>query len=244
MNITQSQFHSAPRSITDSPSGNYGNNSNYTITSTNGLDLQNSPVAVINYWAKWSTEPGYDYTQFNLSGNNSSWTPQKGKYTKTGCYHEIQGQPLYDGNQPSWVREQIVTTNYSNELLKMQFILKSDANTNYDGFYFDDLTVTVVDMTKVGTGTMSTLRCGLFDPVPNPGSGKVTVRFVLDPGIGRQPYIFTMVDSRGIRVMEMPVQADQGHISFSVDHLSSGVYFYRIYGNFGTSEVKKLVVIH
>ncbi len=243
-NVTNTQYHSAPGSITDSPSGNYSNGSNVTVSATNALNLQNSPVAVISYWTKWRTEQGYDYSQFNLQGNLGPWTPQKGRYTKTGFYLEAAGQPLYDGNQPTWVKEQIVTTDYTNQTLRMQFLLKSDLNQNFDGFYFDDVTVTVVDMTKTGTASQMQTQLWLSDPVPNPATGAVTVKFGLNISGNRQPALFIMMDSQGMMVMEIPVTTDQDSISFSVDGLSPGVYFYRIAGGFGSTEVKKLVVIH
>ena len=243
-NVSHTQYHSAPGSITDSPTGNYANNSNVTVSTTNALNLQNSPVAVISYWAKWRTEQGYDYAQFNLQGNFGPWTPQKGQHTKTGFYLEAEGQPLYDGVQPAWVKEQIVTTDYPDKALRMQFLLKSDQSMNYDGYYFDDITVTIVDMTKAGTVSQRNMRQMMSDPVPNPATGAVTVKFNLTVSGSSQSAVFTLMDSKGVRVMEIPISPDQDKISFSVDGLSQGVYFYRISGNFGSTETKKLIIIH
>ena len=243
-NVSSTQYHSAPGCITDSPTGNYSNNSAATVSTTNALNLQNSPVAVITYWAKWRTEPGSDYVQFNLQGNLGPWTPQRGRFTKTSFYLEADNQPLYDGIQSGWVKEQFVTTDYTNKTLRMQFLLKSDQSLNYDGFYFDDVTVTVVDMSKVGTGARLTRRTTLSDPVPNPANGTVTVQFDLDVVPGPQTAIFSLTGTRGEKVMEIPVSSDIGRISFSVLHLPDGIYFYRIYNGSGSTEVKKLAVIH
>ena len=99
-------------------------------------------------------------------------------------------------------------------------------------------------MTKAGTASQRNMRQKLFDPVPNPTTGPVTVKFTLTAIGGSQSAVFTLMDSRGIRVMEIPVSLNQDRISFSADGLSPGVYFYRISGNFGSTEVKKLIVIH
>ncbi|MFZ4522226.1 MAG: M14 family zinc carboxypeptidase [Bacteroidales bacterium] len=247
-NISTAQYHSAPGSITDSPTGNYSNNANAAVTLVNGLNLQSSPVAVISYWAKWKTEQGYDYVQFNLSGSNGSWTPQRGRHTKTGFYLEAAGQPLYDGNQPFWVQEQVVTTSYSNQPLKMQFALRSDAGATYDGFYFDDVTVTIVDMTKVGTVALSASGLKLSDPVPNPASGSVAIRYEF-PAVeaflnGISGAVLTLVDSRGVVMRTMALPRDENRVSIDVKNLAAGIYFYRIIGTFGSTEVKKLIVIH
>ncbi|MCX6304473.1 MAG: M14 family zinc carboxypeptidase [Bacteroidetes bacterium] len=241
--VSETQYHSAPGSITDSRTGNYSNNSNAAVSTINGLDLQNSPVAVISYWAKWRTEQGYDYVQFNLSGSNGTWVPQKGRFTKTGFYLEAAGQPLYDGNQPSWVEEQITTTAFASQAMKMQFLLKSDGGLNYDGFYFDDVTVTVVDMTKVGLEPGSPAQVKLFDPVPNPATGQVTIRYEL-AAAGNTNATLVLTDARGIEAATFPVSPYLERISFSVKDLPAGLYFYRIIGTFGSTQVKKLVITH
>jgi hypothetical protein len=247
-NVSETQYHSPPGSITDSRTGNYTNNTNATVSTVNGLDLQNSPVAVINYWAKWKTEQGYDFVQFKLSGNNGQWVPQKGRYTKTGFYLEAEGQPLYDGSQSSWVHEQIVTTGYAGQLLKMQFLLKSDAGLNFDGFYFDDVTVTVVDMTKVGTGQLSLPKMKIFDAVPNPAAGTVVIRYELSAdenlSLNCAMTSLVLVNSQGIVAGTYPLTPLEKSISIDVKDLATGLYCYRIIGTFGSTEVKKLVINH
>ncbi|MEI6682334.1 MAG: M14 family zinc carboxypeptidase [Bacteroidota bacterium] len=243
-NVTHAQYHSPTACLTDSPTGNYSNNSTVTISSANSLDLKGSPVVVINYWAKWRTEQGSDFVQFNLQGNLGPWTPQQGRYTKTSFYTEAANQPLYDGNQPTWVKEQIVTTGYTNKTLGMQFLLKSDQSVNYDGFYFDDVTVTVVDMTHVGISPAAVNRSVIGDPVPNPATGIAVVGFDLGNSGNRGNAIFILVDLKGMKIMEAPVPGDRGSITVPVENLAPGVYLYRISGSFGSTEVKKLVVIH
>ena len=243
-NVTHAQYHSPTACLTDSPTGNYSNNSTVTITSANSLDLKNSPVVVINYWAKWRTEQGSDFVQFNLQGNLGPWTPQQGRYTKTSFYTEATSQPLYDGNQPAWVKEQIVTTGYTNKSLKMQFLLKSDQSVNYDGFYFDDVTVTVVDMSQVGISSAGGKKPVIGDPVPNPATGIAVVGFDLGDSGNQGKALFTLLDLKGVKIMEVAVPAGCKNITVPVDHLAPGVYLYRISGSFGSTEVKKLVVIH
>ncbi len=243
-NVTHAQYHSPAACLTDSPTGNYSNNTTVTISSANSLDLKGSPVVVINYWAKWRTEQGSDFVQFNLQGNSGPWTPQQGRYTKTSFYTEAANQPLYDGNQPAWVQEQIVTTDYTNMSLRMQFLLKSDQSVNYDGFYFDDVTVTVVDMSQVGISAVTGKKPVIGDPVPNPATGIAVVGFDPDNSVNRAGASFTLVDLKGIKIMETPVPDGHNSITIPVDQLAAGVYLYRISGSFGSTEVKKLVVIH
>lgn len=242
-NVTTSKYHSAPSSITDSPSGNYGNNANATITSSS-IDLKGSPVAVINYWARWRTEIGYDYSQFRLRGNSGSWIPQKGLFTKTSFYLEADHEPIYDGNQSNWIKEQIVTTDFTNLNLGMQFLLKSDLGATFDGFYFDDVTVTVVDMSYVGVPTVQQDRIEISSPMPNPARKSTTIHFYQQSA---NPFInatFQVADIRGVVLIKHPIQAGERSIEIDVSALEPGIYLYWLNTSTGSSDVKKLTVIN
>ncbi|HBY67643.1 MAG TPA: hypothetical protein DEG69_07755, partial [Flavobacteriaceae bacterium] len=77
--ISTTTFVSAPSSITDSPSGNYQNNVNKTITLKDAFDLSNAIGANVTFNAKWEIENNWDYTQFEVSTDNgATWTPQCG----------------------------------------------------------------------------------------------------------------------------------------------------------------------
>ena len=143
--ITTSSYHSSPASITDSPSGDYGNNANKSITLTNTIDLTSAVYADLSYWAKWDLEAGYDYVQIKISTNGgTTWVPLTGKYTHAGTQYQAPGEPVYDGTQSSWVNESINLTPYIGHTIKLRFTLKSDSYTTGDGFYFDDVVVTTL----------------------------------------------------------------------------------------------------
>ncbi len=250
-NVSSSQYHSAPGSITDSPSGNYPSNADFPVTSINKVDLQNSPVAVVNYWARWNTEKGFDFAQFKISDDNGlSWVPKAGKYTVTGTEFEALGQPVYDGKKLSWVNEQIILKDYLNKDIKLRFILKSDGGMNFDGFYFDDISVTIVDMTGVGMENIPAGKARISDPVPNPANDMFTIRYDLTGQVtgtfgqlNSDPITFELFNSQWIRVRETILDTPTGKVSTRVNDLSPGIYFYRIRFAFGTTGVKKLVVV-
>ncbi|MCK9422606.1 MAG: immune inhibitor A [Bacteroidales bacterium] len=143
--ITTSAFHSAPACITDSPGGNYQNNINKSITLTNTVDLTTAAYGLLNFWAKWDIEAGYDYTQVKISTNGgTTWTPLAGNYTHPGTSYQDPGNPVYDGQQLSWVMESIDLTPYLGHNIKLRFTLVSDGNVTGDGFYFDDVSVITI----------------------------------------------------------------------------------------------------
>ncbi|HON19217.1 MAG TPA: M14 family zinc carboxypeptidase [Salinivirgaceae bacterium] len=137
-NITSSQYVSPNNSITDSPSGNYSNNANNTITHARLIHLTNCADAYVEFYARWNLETNYDYVQFQVSEDNTNWIALPGIYTKNGSH--AQGQPLWDDNS-EWVLERISLNNFLGKSIKVRFRLVSDGSIAYDGFYFDNFSV-------------------------------------------------------------------------------------------------------
>ncbi len=145
-NTTTSTFVSAPRSFTDTPTGNYVNNANTTYTYVPTIDLSNAVAAKLNFWAKWDIEADYDYVQLQVSTDNgATWVGQCGLYTVAGnsANGSVQpnNQPVWEGVQSTWVQEEIQLSDYLGQVIKVRFQLKSDGGTRKDGFYFDDFSI-------------------------------------------------------------------------------------------------------
>ncbi|HKB84523.1 MAG TPA: M14 family zinc carboxypeptidase [Ignavibacteriaceae bacterium] len=140
---TTTSFVSAPNSYTDSKNGNYLSNATVTMSLTNPLDLSLVSNPRLSYWTKWDIETDYDYGQVKISTNGgSNWTPLQGMYMNPGTgTFQPNGQPLYDGAQSDWVKEEILLTPFSLTNVKFQFQLKSDQSLNRDGWYLDDIGV-------------------------------------------------------------------------------------------------------
>jgi PKD repeat protein len=145
-NTTTTTFVSAPRSFTDTPTGNYINNANTTYTYVPTIDLTNAVAAKLNFWAKWDIEADYDFVQLQVSTDNgSTWVGQCGLYTVAGnsANGSVQpnNQPVWEGTQSTWVQEEIQLSDYLGQIIKVRFQLKSDGGTRKDGFYFDDFSI-------------------------------------------------------------------------------------------------------
>ncbi|MDP4282578.1 MAG: M14 family zinc carboxypeptidase, partial [Bacteroidota bacterium] len=143
-NTNTRYYVSAPSSLTDSPNGYYSGHENNSITSNFSLDMGASPVAVINYECRWSTEKDYDYVQFRYSKEGVYWNPLKGLFTHPGSIYEDPGKPVYDGSHKKWENEEVLLEDADSLNIQFRFTLRSDAYTNDDGFYFDDFKVTVI----------------------------------------------------------------------------------------------------
>ncbi len=240
-NVTENTYHSPTGCITDSPTGNYSNNANVPVTTINNIDLKDSPVAVINYWTKFNTENCYDYVEVQVSTNNGPFIAQKGRYTKNASQYEDIGKPVYDGRQSAWVYEEVVLDNVANNNVKIRFNLVSDGATRADGFYFDDISVNIIDMSTFGVPFNNFTTAYISDPVPNPAGQDVTISYHLtDNGYTK----FILYDLKGNAIRQTDITDQSGKVVFSADGLPAGVYYYRITGSSGSSEVKKLIIIH
>jgi hypothetical protein len=149
--ITTSKFVSAPSSFTDSPVGNYANNSTLTMTSITPINLTNMLGASLEFSTQWNIENDWDYGQVLISTNNgSTWTPLAGQYTNLGTgSFQPANQPLYDGVQSTWVNENIDLTPYIGQTILLRFLLKTDASEVRDGWYVDDIKISTFNLVPV-----------------------------------------------------------------------------------------------
>jgi len=145
---TTEDFYSAPSSVTDSEGGDYLPSTVSDIEVDEPIIIEGAIDVRLNFWAKWDIEEDEDFAQIRFSENGNFYTPLCGKYSEVGTDEQDFDQPLYDGIQANWVREEIDLTEYLNPDgdmdLWLSFRMFSDEMVEHDGFYFDDLTVTVV----------------------------------------------------------------------------------------------------
>ena len=241
--VTTSSYHSPTGSITDSPYGNYSNYQTNIITMNNGIDLTNAGYALLNFWAKWEIEAGWDYVQVLASTNGGgTWTPLKGNYTTTGNSNQAQGEALYDGFQTTWVQEEIDLSDFLGSTVKFRFWLISDSYVTEDGYYFDDFTVTIVDI-AIGEKEIQGFNCGVMisNPIPNPAKGTVKFNFLLSDET--TDVSFNIYNATGQSVYSTGLQKEQTNISFPVEEWEPGIYYYRIEGTNLQTEAKKLIVM-
>lgn len=241
-NTTTLQFHSSPRSITDSPVGQYNDYENNVIVLKDTIDLTDAVYASLGFWAQWDIEAGFDYVQVFVSDNNgTSWTPMEGKYTHPGNSNQAYGEPLYDGTQSTWIREEINLEQFLGGQIKIRFVLKSDSYVVGDGYYWDDMTVTVIDIYTGLPGDIPPPPVTKLSIQPNPASGIVTMKYTLDrfyPGLNT----LIVYDIMGQKVYETSLAHGAEVISWDVSSWPSGMYFYSVYFDQTVIASGKLIV--
>lgn len=234
-NTTTQEYYSASSSITDSPGGDYSNNINKTITLVNDVDLTIAMSATVSFYAKWAIEDNYDYVQFEVSTDGgSTWEPQCGNYTNTGTGDQDSGNPLYDGTQSAWVKEEINLSDYLGETIMFRFQIVSDNYVTEDGFYFDDFEVSTIN---VSTQSVVETEMGLGG-YPNPAKDVFNVSFNRFEAFGD----LIITNNLGEIVLIDRVVGQNGSVQIDLSTFSSGVYFYQVRNGEKSSEVRKMIV--
>jgi carboxypeptidase T len=238
--ITSASYFSPPTCMTDSPLGNYGTNANRSISLINSIPVNPALLTVLEFRARWALENDYDYVQLKISDNNgSTWTPMAGRFTNPGSSNQLAGQPLYDGVMSDWKHEAISLNAYQDKNIKLRFTLVSDAGTEMDGYYFDDITISyLLDPTDVNDLNPSPTWLGI--PYPNPSNDQVRISYSL-PALASSPAL-RIYNTIGKEMLSLPLQQQKGLAEFSVGNWPSGIYYVRLDLPGIPSTVRKLVV--
>ncbi|RMB61091.1 T9SS C-terminal target domain-containing protein [Dokdonia sinensis] len=216
---TSSFFVSPSSSITDSPNRNYRNNENNTIELKEPIELTDAISASVSFQARWDIEANFDYVQFQIStdgGNN--WEAQCGEFTSTGATAQDEGQPLYDGVQNDWIREQIDLSAYLDNTILARFQLVTDGGNTADGFYFDDLEFTVLKDEELSVDDTAFAKA--FSTYPNPVSNAFNIVTSLND------YTMTMYNLQGQRIKTISNLSGNQTIDYSI--YASGMYFVQL----------------
>jgi len=142
---TYNTFYSEPTSFTDSKNGNYSNDATVTMTLTNAIDISSYSNPRLSFQTMFDVESNWDYGQVEVSTNNgASWIPLEGEFTEPGVgSFQPNGEPVYDGTQSSWVKEEISLSAYLSDQFKVRFRLRTDGGVTRDGWYVDDIGIIV-----------------------------------------------------------------------------------------------------
>ncbi|MCK5077889.1 MAG: hypothetical protein KAR38_16015, partial [Calditrichia bacterium] len=88
--ITSAEYYEGGHSFTDSPTGEYADYSDISLTSS-VIDLQNVPGAALCYQTKWDIESRYDFAVVEISTNGgSSWNNLRAPNMDAGSGSGVQ----------------------------------------------------------------------------------------------------------------------------------------------------------
>lgn len=232
--LSTTKFVSPPSSITESPAGNYSGNQNKSITLKNPMNLSNAVYAHLQYYTRFELEKDGDKAQIFITTNNgTTWTPLCGRYeTSPASFGGIN--PIYDGFQDAFVKEDIDLSLYIGQTIKLRFLFNSDPSLNKDGFYFDDLRIRVIASTI--TDINQTILMGENIVLsPNPSNGI----FNLSNADGKEIAV-AVFNSLGQLVYQQK-NSTALNSTINIEDQAAGIYFVKITSG-GEEVIKKIVV--
>ncbi len=221
--VTTETAYSGNSCFTESPNGNYSILNTSTLTLNNPVNLVLYSHASLNFRAKWDIEKGNDYLQvFYSIDNGTSWNPMCGKYTNIGTDDQQEGYPVYDGNQPEWIYEDINLDFLCGNNVLFKFTFKSDQSNNFNGFFIDDIKVNAIKLSGVQVLEQTANE---IDVSPNPANTYVNISW--KKNISAKQIVVS--DNIGRIVKEISI--NDGDFSQNIDlkDFKSGLYFISIY---------------
>ncbi len=238
--ITDQEAHSPEYSLADSPYGDYGNDVNSYITLDTTISLTDVVMATLRFWAKWDIEKGYDYVQIKVKEEGGSWIPLHGNYSSYGNYYLDDDEPVYDGEQEEWVQEEISLQDFINKNITLRFTFYSDGSVRGDGFYFDDLSVSVISTITGIDYPEAKNNISISDAYPNPAYDKIRISYNLSSEVGDNS-LFELYNTIGNRVMSLPLNSKTGTVKVDLNKLPQGIYYYRIINGNQSSKTLKVI---
>ncbi|CAF3816466.1 unnamed protein product, partial [Rotaria sp. Silwood1] len=227
---TTTQSHTPTHSFTDSPTGNYQNNANNSMTLATSINIASYPVIFLNFWHRYATEAGYDFCNVEVSSDNgTTW----------------QTVTTYNGSLTTWTQVSLDITQYAggSSNFKIRFRLSADGGTVGDGWYVDDIKLTNYStVTGVNQINEFATKFTLKQNYPNPFNPTTKIQYA----VAKSGFVSLKVYDLTGKVVADLVNNNQTVGTYDVDFnavaLASGVYYYKLEAE-GFAETKKMLLI-
>lgn len=131
-------------SLSDSPSGEYANNWDFSALLSRQFTIVNAESAQVNYFVKYELETNYDYAYLEMRINQGNWS----------------GLATYNGTS-DWIFETIDLSSLVSDGDEVQFRVRinTDFSITRDGIFLDDFSFDQNLISKVGS-PIDTLPAG------------------------------------------------------------------------------------
>lgn len=222
---------SPQHSISDSRFGNYLPNSLTRVELTTPIDLSSMLHPRLEFNAKWSLEPTFDFTFLQISTDmGNSWSSLQGSQMIF-----VNNQWAYNENH-HWIQEYIDLSPFINQQILIRFLLDSDVGVHSDGFYFDDFTIADYrDPEVVHTDSPEKEIAPMISIYPNPGEG---LFYLHNNSSDFLPTKIQVFDPTGKIVFSTSTNLSQSSRStIDLRFLDVGIYFFQVY----TSETNQVI---
>jgi hypothetical protein len=239
-NVCTGSYVSAPAALKSSATcGNYSDDGIFSITLRNPIDLTYATEAWLRFFARWGIESKYDYVSVQASVEGSGfWTPLCGNFTKPGTVYQLYDEPVYDAQQPFWLKEHVNLNGYLGEKILLKFEMVSDEASNYEGFWVDDVEVRSVQDSTVSVGSQYGGGVYTLHTYPNPAGNSLYVS--TNVPVATVPLVGSIYDVMGRKVLTFSMNKPSTTVDVAL--LPSGMYNLRLMNGDVAMPVKKVVI--
>lgn len=222
--------------LADTRYGNYNTLSSSFIQMIDNVDLSETNQPWLEFNAKWSFEPNFDYARVVLSTDNGlSWTNLEGLHTTI-----IENQPGYTGTI-HWVQERINLEAYQGmEQVKIGFTTTSDNSFLADGIYIDDLRIVdYIEPDMVAIDELS--HSSSISIYPNPAVDQLNVVYNTPRPSTTQ---IKIVDLMGQVLLQQSIDFSSSRevIPINTSTLPDGIYYFHL-NDVKQEHIRKIVII-
>jgi len=146
------------------------------------------------------------------------------------------GEPVWDGTQTSWVKEEINLIDFIGQTIQLRFRLVSDNFVTGDGFYFDDFQVNTIGG---GVGILEK-EISVGQNMPNPAT---TYTYIPHTIKGNEAKLLVF-DAYGKLIKSQDINAETKQTYLSTDGWASGIYYYQVMNSSHKSNTQRFVVVN
>ncbi|KUG25683.1 hypothetical protein ASZ90_004493 [hydrocarbon metagenome] len=225
-------------SLSDSPDGQYANNTNSTATYKMPFDLSSYISGEISYYLRSNLEVGVDSLLFELSNDNGlTWK-------------------IIDAVSQNYIFFAKRTVNISAytgigfESVKFRFRFYSNGSNISDGVYIDDVVLRMIPdpAMSIEESEIIPRSYDLSQNYPNPFNPSTMIDFSVPVRSDVKITIYNILGESIEVLYNKNIEAGKYSISFNAaNKLSSGIYFYQIIANGmdgkNFNQVKKMLLI-
>lgn len=204
--LTTGQSYSPSHSLTESPTGNYGDNLDIS-TSLYNFSLENASSAEFSFWTKYALESGYDYTYLQISTDGNNWTTLE----------------TFNGTMNAWINKTYSLEAYLGEpFVKLRFRFTSDESVNQNGLFIDDFELNVQGP---GTGIAEDFNdMPSVEVFPNPAVGSTTISITGLKAAGLEISFYTSTGAL-LQTNKFETLQPVYTYEFHPDGLNEGIYY-------------------
>ncbi len=238
--IETNDFYSTPSCMSSAPGDDYNGGDYAILDLVEPVSLIDANTAMMSFWCKWEIERYRDFAQVQISSDGgNTYEPVCGLYTTAGTNGQDFAEPVYDGVQATWVKEQMDLSDFIGQEILIRFRFDANNNGNVgDGFLFDDFEIAIFSEPMVGIKTYDADDFSFSQNHPNPANEYTVID--LEVPVEGSLHIYNAL---GEQVFDKVVLGSDEYLIVPTQSWEPGVYFYRLKERGNLSTARRMLVI-